>query len=155
MTARASLLAALLVLCVATGLVSATDARAHGLTLQAATPREGAVVRRPTQVLTLRFSGPAVALDPRVAGPDGSEQPARVLTSPDGSVIRLRLGFRESGRHVVRWEVPQTDGHRVAYEHVLRVQLPEESTTPAARKPMGVLRTILTWLLSVLPAARS
>lgn len=101
----------------ALSLTVVAHATAHGTTFRTATPADGARVTTETTTVRATYSGPVTPIDATLEAPDGSRTDIDATASD--AVVELPVTFTTTGRHVLRWRIPQSDGHLIDYRHTL------------------------------------
>lgn len=118
-----------LMLAVLIGFMSAVPAFAHA-TLVGTSPSGGALIERPPENLTLRFSEPVSPLLLNLIKPDRTS-----LTLADFEVAdrSLRIFLPSSlldGTYVLSWRVVSSDGHPIGGSVVFSVGIPSTASMP-------------------------
>ncbi|MRX36678.1 copper resistance protein CopC [Aminobacter sp. MDW-2] len=109
--------------------MSAVPAFAHA-SLVGTNPSDGAVIERPPELLTLRFSEPVSPLLLNLIKPDRTSLNLADFEVTDRS---LRIFFPSSpidGTYVLSWRVVSSDGHPIGGSVVFSVGIPSTASMP-------------------------
>ena len=118
-----------LMLAVLIGLMSAVPAFAHA-SLVGTSPPDGAVIERPPEHLTLRFSEPVSPLLLNLIKPDRTSLNLAAFEVTDRSLRVFLPSSLLDGTYVLSWRVVSSDGHSIGGSVVFSVGIPSTRSMP-------------------------
>ncbi|QOF75625.1 copper resistance protein CopC (plasmid) [Aminobacter sp. SR38] len=116
-------------LAVLIGFMSAVPAFAHA-TLVGTSPSDGALIERPPEHLTLRFSEPVSPLLLNLIKPDRTSLALADLEVTDRSLKIFLPSSLLDGTYVLSWRVVSSDGHPIGGSVVFSVGIPSTGSMP-------------------------